>query len=121
MRATDVCCARAVSHALSEEHTKQDDQHMLLCSVLFVWCEEQSTFRRAGDNVAVFIPTVELCKCFCVMQSQPCVTYTARPQSKFPTRPTASRPYIARSDSTYVIEQCCSMAHALTVLPAFSQ
>jgi hypothetical protein len=31
--------------------------------------------------------------------------YVARPQSKFPTRPTASRPYIARSDCTYVIEQ----------------
>jgi hypothetical protein len=38
----------------------------------------------------------------------------------FPTRPTASKPYIARSDCAYVIEQCCSMAHALTVLPAFS-
>jgi hypothetical protein len=47
--------------------------------------------------------------------------YVARPQSKFPTRPTASKPYIARSDCAYVIEQCCSMAHALTVLPAFSQ
>jgi hypothetical protein len=47
--------------------------------------------------------------------------YVARPQSKFPTRPTASRPYIAPSDCAYVIEQCCSMAHALTVLPAFSQ
>jgi hypothetical protein len=47
--------------------------------------------------------------------------YVARPQSKFPTRPTASKPDIARSDCAYVIEQCCSMAHALTVLPAFSQ
>jgi hypothetical protein len=47
--------------------------------------------------------------------------YVARPQSKFPTRPTDSKPYIARSDCAYVIEQCCSMAHALTVLPAFSQ
>jgi hypothetical protein len=45
----------------------------------------------------------------------------ARPQSKFPTRPTASKSYIARSDCAYVIEQRCSMAHALTVLPAFSQ
>jgi hypothetical protein len=48
-------------------------------------------------------------------------TYVARAQSKFPTRPTASKPYIARSDCAYVIEQCCSMAHALMVLPAFSQ
>jgi hypothetical protein len=48
-------------------------------------------------------------------------TYVARPQSKFPARPTASKPYIARSDCAYVTEQCCSMAHALTVLPAFSQ
>jgi hypothetical protein len=47
--------------------------------------------------------------------------YVAHPQSKFPTRPTASKPDIARSDCTYMIEQCCSMAHALTVLPAFSQ
>jgi hypothetical protein len=47
--------------------------------------------------------------------------YVERPQSKFPTRPTASKLYIARSDCAYVIEQCCSMAHALTVLPAFSQ
>jgi hypothetical protein len=47
--------------------------------------------------------------------------YVARPQSKFPTRPAASKPYIARSDCAYLIEQCCSMAHALTVLPAFSQ
>jgi hypothetical protein len=47
--------------------------------------------------------------------------YVARPQSTFPTRPTASKPYIARSNCAYVIEQCCSMAHALTVLPAFSQ
>jgi hypothetical protein len=35
-----------------------------------------------------------------------CATiYEARPQSKFLTRPTASKPYIARSDSIYVIEQ----------------
>jgi hypothetical protein len=47
--------------------------------------------------------------------------YVAHPQNKFPIRPTASKPYIARSDCAYVIEQCCSMAHALTVLPAFSQ
>jgi hypothetical protein len=47
--------------------------------------------------------------------------YEARPQSKFPTRPTASKPYIAQSDCAYVIELWCSMAHALTVLPAFSQ
>jgi hypothetical protein len=47
--------------------------------------------------------------------------YEARPQSKFPTCPTASKPYIAQSDCSYVIEQWCSMAHALTVLPAFSQ
>jgi hypothetical protein len=47
--------------------------------------------------------------------------YVARPQSKFPTRPTASKPYIARSDCAYLIEKCCSMAHALTVLLAFSQ
>jgi hypothetical protein len=47
--------------------------------------------------------------------------YVARPQSRFPTRPTASKPYIARSDCAYVIEQWCSMAHALTVLPVFSQ
>jgi hypothetical protein len=47
--------------------------------------------------------------------------YETRPQSKFPTRPTASKPYIARSDYAYVIEQWCSMAHVLTVLPAFSQ
>jgi hypothetical protein len=47
--------------------------------------------------------------------------YEARPQSTFPTRPTASKPYIARSDCSYVIEKLCSMAHALTVLPAFSQ
>jgi hypothetical protein len=33
------------------------------------------------------------------------VMYEARPQSKFPTRPTASKPYIARSDCAYVIEQ----------------
>jgi hypothetical protein len=31
--------------------------------------------------------------------------YQARPQSKFPTRPTASKPYIARSNCAYVIEQ----------------
>jgi hypothetical protein len=49
------------------------------------------------------------------------VLYVARPQSKFPTRPTPSKPYIARSDCAYMIEQCCSMAHALTLLPAFSQ
>jgi hypothetical protein len=48
-------------------------------------------------------------------------SYVARPQSKFPIRPTASKPYIARSDCAYVKGQCCSMAHALTVLPAFSQ
>jgi hypothetical protein len=47
--------------------------------------------------------------------------YVARPQSKVPTRPTASKPYSARSDCACVIEQCCSMANALTVLPAFSQ
>jgi hypothetical protein len=47
--------------------------------------------------------------------------YVACPQSKFPARPTASKPFTARSDCAYVIEQCCSMAHALTVLPAFSQ
>jgi hypothetical protein len=47
--------------------------------------------------------------------------YVTRPQCKFPTRPTASKPYIARSDCAYVIEQWCSMVHALTVLPAFSQ
>jgi hypothetical protein len=29
----------------------------------------------------------------------------ARSQSKFPTRPTASKPYIERSDCAYVIEQ----------------
>jgi hypothetical protein len=49
------------------------------------------------------------------------IIYVVRPQSKFPTRPTASKPYIARSDCAYVIEPCCSMAHALTILPAFSQ
>jgi hypothetical protein len=48
-------------------------------------------------------------------------SYVARPQSKFPTRPTASKPYIARSDRAYVIEQCCSMTHAITLRPAFSQ
>jgi hypothetical protein len=47
--------------------------------------------------------------------------YVARPQSKFPTRPTASKPYIARSDCAYVTEQGCGMTHALTVLPAISQ
>jgi hypothetical protein len=31
--------------------------------------------------------------------------YVARTQSKFPTRPTSSKPYIARSDYTYVIGQ----------------
>jgi hypothetical protein len=31
--------------------------------------------------------------------------HVARPQSKFPTRPTASKPYIARNHCTYVIEQ----------------
>jgi hypothetical protein len=31
--------------------------------------------------------------------------WEARPQSKFPTRPAASKPYIARSDCAYVIEQ----------------
>jgi hypothetical protein len=31
--------------------------------------------------------------------------YEARPQSKFPTRPAARKPYIARSDCAYVIEQ----------------
>jgi hypothetical protein len=31
--------------------------------------------------------------------------YEACPQSKFSTRPTASKPYIARSDCAYVIEQ----------------
>jgi hypothetical protein len=45
----------------------------------------------------------------------PC-KYEAHPQSKFPTRPTASKPYIARSDCAYVIEQWCSMSHSLTVL-----
>jgi hypothetical protein len=43
-----------------------------------------------------------------------------RPQSKVPTRPTANKPYIARSDCAYLIEQWCIMAHALTVLHAFS-
>jgi hypothetical protein len=33
------------------------------------------------------------------------LNYVARPQSKFPTRPTASKPYIARSDCAYAIEQ----------------
>jgi hypothetical protein len=33
------------------------------------------------------------------------VKYVARPQSKCPTRPTVSKPYIARSDCAYVIEQ----------------
>jgi hypothetical protein len=49
------------------------------------------------------------------------LSYVVRPQSRFPTRPTASKPYIARSDCAYVIEQGCSMALVLTVLPAFSQ
>jgi hypothetical protein len=31
--------------------------------------------------------------------------YEARPQSKFPTRPTASKPPIVRRDCSYVIEQ----------------
>jgi hypothetical protein len=31
--------------------------------------------------------------------------YEARPQSRFPARPTASKPYIARSDCAYVREQ----------------
>jgi hypothetical protein len=33
------------------------------------------------------------------------ISYEARPQRKFPTRPNASKPYIARSDCAYVIEQ----------------
>jgi hypothetical protein len=33
------------------------------------------------------------------------IIYEARPQSKFLTRPTASKPYIAGSDCAYVIEQ----------------
>jgi hypothetical protein len=33
------------------------------------------------------------------------LVYEAGPQSKFPTHPTASKPYIARSDCAYVIEQ----------------
>jgi hypothetical protein len=37
------------------------------------------------------------------LQSLP--LYEAHPQSKFPTRPTASKPYIALSDCAYVIEQ----------------
>jgi hypothetical protein len=53
--------------------------------------------------------------------SYPVLNYVVRPQSTFPTRPTASKPYIARSDCAYMTEQCCSMAYALTVLPAFSQ
>jgi hypothetical protein len=32
-------------------------------------------------------------------------TYEGRPQSKFPTRPTGSKPYITRSDCVYMIEQ----------------
>jgi hypothetical protein len=47
--------------------------------------------------------------------------YVARPQSKFPTRPTASKPDIERSDCAHVIEQGCSMANALTAFPAFPQ
>jgi hypothetical protein len=47
--------------------------------------------------------------------------YEGLPQSKFPTRPTGSKPYITRSDCVYVIEQWRSMAPALTALPAFSQ
>jgi hypothetical protein len=47
--------------------------------------------------------------------------YVARPQSKFPTRPTASKPYIARSDCVYMIEQWRSMVYALMEFPAFPQ
>jgi hypothetical protein len=47
--------------------------------------------------------------------------YVAHPQSKFPTRPTASKPYIAQSDCVYMIEQWRSVAHALTEFPAFPQ
>jgi hypothetical protein len=61
---------------------------------------------------------LSLCSQSLVFNQLKCV---ARPQSKFPTRPTASKPYIARSDCAYVIEQSCGIAHALTVLPAFSQ
>jgi hypothetical protein len=35
----------------------------------------------------------------------PVLKYEGRPQSKFPTRPTGSKPYITRSDCVYVIEQ----------------
>jgi hypothetical protein len=47
--------------------------------------------------------------------------YEGCPQSKFPARPTGSKPYITRSDCMYVIEQWRSMAPALTALLAFSQ
>jgi hypothetical protein len=47
--------------------------------------------------------------------------YVAHPQSKFTTRPTASKPYIAWSDYAYVMEQWRSMVHALTEFPAFPQ
>jgi hypothetical protein len=40
--------------------------------------------------------------CMSVVQE---VKYEARPQSNFPTRLTASKPYIARSDCAYVTEQ----------------
>jgi hypothetical protein len=33
------------------------------------------------------------------------IFYEARPQSKFPTRLTASKPYIVRNDCAYVMEQ----------------
>jgi hypothetical protein len=70
-------CAVAVSYVQlcwsSKDHTKCS------CGVLLVWgSEECSRLRRAGEIViALFIPTVQLCKCFCVMQSQPCVTYAS--------------------------------------------
>jgi hypothetical protein len=78
--------------------------------------------RLCGLVVRVPGYTAEMYRASCgVRLYMLCRRYVARPQSKFPTRPTGSKPYIARSDCAYVIEQCCSMAHALTILPAFSQ
>jgi hypothetical protein len=93
-------------------HNWKDQWPVTACSVL------------SETVLCLFLCGVTFQRIFCFFQALHDAwppTYVASPQSKFPIRPTASKPYIARSDCSYVIEQCCSMALALTALPAFSQ
>jgi uncharacterized membrane protein len=49
------------------------------------------------------------------------IIYIVRSTSTKEVSHSASKPYIARSDCAYVIEQWRSMAHALTEFPPFPQ